>query len=143
MLLCTAILAATGALAVFVSSRQAPRPMRRHPVEIDSPYANTRSNVRYVGDAACTRCHKDIAKTYSQHPMGRSLSPIAAAATPGGDEAAGRLLFEAQGLEYSIERRDGRVYHQETRRDASGRIVARNEAEVRYVLRPAAKASAT
>jgi predicted CXXCH cytochrome family protein len=37
-------------------------------------------------------------------------------------------------LEYSIERRDGRVLHQETRRDASGRIIARNEAEVQFVL---------
>ncbi|MGC8640318.1 MAG: tetratricopeptide repeat protein [Isosphaeraceae bacterium] len=103
-------------------------------MEIDSPYANTRPGVRYVGDAACARCHKDITLTYSQHPMGRSLSPIAAAESPGGDEAGGHPLFQAQGLEYSIERRDGKVLHQETRRDASGHIVARNEAEVRYVL---------
>ena len=103
-------------------------------VEIASPYANTRSAVRYVGDSACTRCHGKIAETYRRHPMGRSLSPIAAATTTGGDEAAGRPLFEAHGLEYSIERRDGRVLHQETRRDASGRIIARNEAEVQFVL---------
>ena len=51
-----------------------------------------------------------------------------------GDEASGRPLFEAQGLEYSIENRDGHVIHQETRRDASGRIIARNEAEVQFVL---------
>ena len=67
--------------------------------------------------------------------MGRSLAPVAAAAIPDLDEAAdGRTLFEADGLEYSVERRDGRVFHRETRRDASGRIVARNEAEVRYIL---------
>ena len=52
----------------------------------------------------------------------------------GGDEADGRALFEAQGLEYSIEHRDGRVFHQETRRDSSGRVIARNEAEVQFVL---------
>ena len=48
--------------------------------------------------------------------------------------ADGRPLFESQGLEYSIEKRDGRVWHQETRRDASGKIVARSEAEVQFVL---------
>jgi hypothetical protein len=44
------------------------------------------------------------------------------------------LEFSLADLEYSIERRDGRVLHQETRRDASGRIIARNEAEVQFVL---------
>ena len=77
---------------------------------------------------------RKIAETYGRHPMGRSLSPIALAVTTGGDEKAGRPLFEAQGLEYSIERRDGRVWHQETRRDSSGQIIARNEAEVQFVL---------
>ena len=61
----------------------------------------------------------EIAETFRQHPMGRSLSPIAAAPM-GFDEAGGRSLFEARGLQYSIENRDGRVIHQETRRDALG-----------------------
>ncbi len=33
-----------------------------------------------------------------------------------------------------IELRDGHVFHQETRRDASGRIVTRSEAEVQFVV---------
>src|SRR4051812_45527177 len=37
-----------------------------------SPYANVRPGVRYVGDAACARCHEEIAETYRTHPMGRS-----------------------------------------------------------------------
>jgi hypothetical protein len=78
-------------------------------VEIASPYVNTRLAVRYMGDSACAQCHGKIAETYRLHPMGRSLSPVATATTTGGDEAAGRPLFEAHGLEYSIERRDGRV----------------------------------
>jgi Tfp pilus assembly protein PilF len=119
------------------SSRSASR-RRVHPLIADSLFANTRPGVRYVGDAACVRCHEEITQTYRQHPMGRSLAPIDAAnttATPiGGDEADGRVLFQADGLDYSIERRDGRLYHRETRRDDSGRVVARNEAMVRYVL---------
>ena len=31
---------------------------------------------RYVGDAACVRCHREIAEAYRSHPMGRSLAPI-------------------------------------------------------------------
>jgi Flp pilus assembly protein TadD len=133
-LLLAAIMAMAGSTALLVSWRKAPRREHKRLAETESPYANTRSNVRYVGDSACARCHAKITETYRRHPMGRSLSPIAEAVTTGGDEAAGRSLFEAQGLEYSIERRDGRVFHQETRRDSSGRIIARNEAEVRYVL---------
>jgi tetratricopeptide (TPR) repeat protein len=66
--------------------------------------------------------------------MGRSLAPIGAIPAAEGDEAPGRTLFEVHGLEYAITRREGRVFHQETRRDSSGRILARNEAEVKFVL---------
>jgi Flp pilus assembly protein TadD len=105
-----------------------------HPLDTTSPYANIRPGVGYVGDAACIRCHAEIAESYRQHPMGRSLASIDAATVTLGDEADGRVLFEADGLEYAIERRDGHVFHQETRRDRSGRVIARNEAEVRFVL---------
>ena len=50
----------------------------------------------------------------------------------GGDRAA--TTFEAQGLRYAVERHDGRLIHSEERRDAQGRVVARVEAEIRYVL---------
>jgi Flp pilus assembly protein TadD len=134
ILLFAAILAVVGFMAVLVSRQTRPRPAPKRLLETASPYANTRSGVRYVGDSACASCHGKIVETYRRHPMGRSLSPIAEAAKTGGDEAAGRPLFEAQGLEYSIARREGRVFHQETRRDASGRIIARNEAEVQFVV---------
>src|SRR5262245_30046449 len=99
-----------------------------------SPYLNTRRGVTYVGDSACTRCHGQIADTYHMHPMGRSLSPVSAATSPEVEFETGRPLFEAQGLEYSIEARDGHVIHKETRRDTAGRIVAQNQAEVQFVF---------
>jgi hypothetical protein len=102
--------------------------------EAGSPYKNTRPGVKYVGDEACLPCHGEIATAYRRHPMGRSLSPIESAQPAGGDERGGRPLFEARGLEYAIDRRDGRVIHKETRRDASGRAVGRNQGEVRYVV---------
>jgi hypothetical protein len=82
-----------------------------------------------VGDAACAKCHAEIAAAYRSHPMGRSMAyPSAAALLADGD------LFEADGLTYSAERRDGRVFHQESLRDPKGNTIAREEAEVRYVL---------
>jgi tetratricopeptide (TPR) repeat protein len=134
ILLFAALLAVAGSATAFISWRR-DGGINRHPlVEPASAYANTRLAVRYVGDSACTNCHGKIVETFREHPMGRSLSPIATATNTGGDEASGRPLFVSHGLEYSIERRDGRVLHQETRRDPSGRIVARNEVEVQFVL---------
>ena len=134
ILLFAALLAVAGSGAALVLWWRAPGMDHQHLVEIASPYANTRSQVRYVGDSACTECHGKIAETYRRHPMGRSLSPIAAAARAGNVQGDDRPLFEAQGLEYSIEHRDGRVMHQETRRDSAGRVIARNEAEVKFVV---------
>src|SRR5713101_2102362 len=44
-----------------------------------TPFLNVRPEVKYVGDETCAGCHEGHAKTYRQHPMGRSLEPIAAA----------------------------------------------------------------
>ncbi len=66
--------------------------------------------------------------------MGRSLATVVAEHKTGVGDQASRVLFEAQGFEYSIEQRDGKVLHQETRRDASSHIVARNEEEVRFAI---------
>src|SRR5262249_22277683 len=66
---------------------------------------------------------------------GRPRARVVAAETPGVTEAPeGPPLWGGGGLESSIERRAGRFFHRETRRDASGRVVARNEAEVKFVL---------
>jgi Flp pilus assembly protein TadD len=134
-LIAAVVVSGSAAAVAWWQSPRSSRPRRAvHPLDATSPYANTRPGVGYVGDAACIRCHAEIAETYRQHPMGRSLSSIDAAKATIGDEVDGRVLFEADGLEYAIERRDGHVFHQETRRDASGRVIARNEAEVRFAL---------
>ena len=133
LLLAAVLTAILGPRAALVKPRTS-RTISARRWDASSPYKNTLPGVKYVGDKACTHCHAEIAETYRQHPMGRSLSPIATATVTGGDERNGRPLFEDQGLEYSIERRDGRVIHKETRRNSSGRIIARNEGEVQYVL---------
>ncbi|MGC8639970.1 MAG: hypothetical protein ACP5XB_08860 [Isosphaeraceae bacterium] len=95
----------------------------------DSPYLNTKPGVAYVGDEVCARCHAEIAEHYRGSPMGRSLTE-----PPGPEPKAEGVVFKAGDLAYSIVRRDGRVYHRETRQDAQGRTLASTEGYVRYVL---------
>ncbi len=98
-----------------------------------SPWKNAGPDVAYVGDAACARCHADIAVTFRHHPMGRSLAPIASV-TVGGDRPDGSTTFEAGSSRFTIDRRDGREFHRETRYDKTGRVLAQVEAEVKYAL---------
>jgi hypothetical protein len=98
-------------------------------VAVASPKPNLGSGNAYVGDAACSRCHPDIAETFARHPMGRSMAD-AAEVMP---EVEG-IVFEVGNLVYSIERRDGRVFHREAKRDEAGRTITATEAEVRYAL---------
>ena len=62
--------------------------------------------------------------------MGRSLDRAVLASIP--DTAS--PSFEAQGLEYAVERRGDRVFHKEIKRDSSRRVVSQVEAEARYVI---------
>jgi Tfp pilus assembly protein PilF len=133
IVLLAAILALVTSWMVFVSRRSV-KTESAHRIDPVSPYLNTRTNVAYLGDAACVGCHAKSAETYRRHPMGRSLAPIGDASMTKDDEGAGRTVFENQGLQYSIEHRTGHVFHQETRRDASGRVVTRNEAEVQFAV---------
>src|ERR1700720_2764393 len=53
------------------AGRGAPRPPDPREV-FPTPFRNVKPGVAYVGDAACAGCHRDIAKRYHAHPMGRS-----------------------------------------------------------------------
>ena len=130
----SALILAAAAVGVGVwALRRGPEPPSESSVA-EYPFANTRPGVRFVGDAACVRCHEGIAASFAKHPMGRSLIPIDAApeAIRGGPES--RVLFEAPGLRYSDVRRDGRTFHRESHLDEQGHVVGAIEDEVRYVV---------
>ncbi len=95
---------------------------------------NARAGVRFVGDAACIRCHEGIAKSYRLHPMGRSILPIEEAPSQVHGEATERTLFSDQGFDYSLQKCDGRTMHRETKRNRAGKVIGQVEGEVRYVL---------
>ena len=90
---------------------------------VATPFRNVRPEVHYVGDAACADCHPAITASYRQHPMGRSLAPIGAAASIERYDAAARNPFETQGFQYRVERSDERIIHKES----IGAIEARAE----------------
>jgi Flp pilus assembly protein TadD len=108
--------------------------IRPRDVSADSPYQNTRPGVRYVGEAVCARCHGEIAAAYRGHPMGRSLGPVGSAQEEPPIGTAAGLPFESQGVRYTIERRDGRIFHKASRQGPDGGAFAAVEAEVRYAL---------
>jgi hypothetical protein len=103
-------------------------------VSYDGPFQNVRPDIRYVGDAACADCHHDIVQTYRQHPMGRSLTPIAdfVARQHYGKEA--NNPFQAFGLRFLVDRRGDEVFHEVAKLNAKGETVCRVKLKADYVI---------
>ena len=101
-----------------------PRHARSWP---QSPWLNTRPEVKYVGDAACARCHPEIAETFGRHPMGRSLAPIASVPAAGSAQPTGTTTFVVAPSMFTIERRGGREIHRETFLDGT-KVLAKSRA---------------
>src|SRR5258708_7939932 len=77
-----------------------------------SAYLNTRSDVAYVGDARCAKCHREISETYAAHPMGQSLRKMEARDADG-FERDGPASFAAEGLTYMASFDGGQMVHAE------------------------------
>jgi hypothetical protein len=105
-------------LRAIVAPRQFPstKSVRVRDVYAGSPFKNARPGVGYVGDAACARCHREIALAYRSHPMGRSLAPVAGPTDRPAIQVGSGPPIEEKGVRYTIEDRDGRVFHKATRR---------------------------
>jgi Flp pilus assembly protein TadD len=105
-----------------------------------TPYRNVRPEVRYVGDPACAECHASQAESYRQHPMGRSLAPVAAAIPCERYEPAAFNPFTVSALHYSVQRHDDRVFHREGVDAPDGTVLADIEAEVQFTIGSGARA---
>jgi predicted CXXCH cytochrome family protein len=140
-LLCLLVgLAAAGGLFWWwrETSPSPPEPLSRPQLPdprltFSTPYRNTRPDVKYVGDDACTKCHDKIAGTYHQHPMGRSMA-LANQDSVELNGSAWHNPFEADGLVYRIERRGGAVFHVEEKTAPDGKALYRHEVEVQYAI---------
>jgi hypothetical protein len=108
-------------------------PSRDPRLDYAGPFQNIHPDVGYVGDARCAECHEDQAQTYHQHPMARSLLPIAAAPELPSD-AAHHNPFEAWGRRYWVERRGGRVWHGQEPTGGAGDPEVQLRSEVQYAI---------
>src|SRR5262245_42631004 len=132
-LLAFALCAAVGVVALWICWPRASVPNDPR-LTFVSPYRNVRPDVKYVGSESCAQCHAQHAKTYREHPMGKSLAPVnSATAIERYDEAA-KNPFDALGFRYEVKRRGERVIHREAVADAQGRLVCESEAEVHFAV---------
>jgi Flp pilus assembly protein TadD len=125
-----------GALAGWHWRRGGP-PAEAEPdprVTYPTPYRNVRPEVAYVGDEACAPCHAEVSRTYHEHPMGRSMAVVSAAAGPERSGAEAHSPFTMSGQTFRVERRDGQVFHEEEVTGAGGRVLATLEAEARFAI---------
>lgn len=117
----------TGSTAPVVTTED---PRKTYP----TPFKNVHPEVKYVGDAACARCHPTIAEKYRRHPMGQSLFPMSAAVATERFDAGAQNPFEVAGFRYRVERRAERVVHHETALDGQGHAALETEAEIAFAV---------
>jgi hypothetical protein len=97
-------------------------------------YQNIAPDVRYVGDAACTSCHKQIAKAHHEHPHAASLLSVSEATAIERFDAAAHNPFEALGFRCFVDRQERGMIHRLTRVNERGAVVAELAVDVRYEL---------
>ncbi len=98
------------------------------------PFHNVRPGVKYVGDATCAECHAEIARTYSQHPMGRSTVPIAQFSGRLPLDPAHHNPFEAFSIQFRVDVQGNRVSHHQARLTPEGKPIYEFAHEVNTVV---------
>ncbi len=100
----------------------------------DGPFLNVRPDVKYVGDTACTPCHDDRCQQFHQHPMGRSIVPVADWLAARGNRPEPHNPFDALNTHFEVVRQGGRVQHGQVHRGKDGKLLASGSTEVQYVI---------
>jgi tetratricopeptide (TPR) repeat protein len=103
-------------------------------VKYNGPFGNIHPDVHYVGDEQCNACHEDKARTYRQHPMGRSLVPIAEHASGQPYDKKHNNPFRALGSRFRVEREGNRIRHLRALLDAEGEPILEYGPEVNFAL---------
>ncbi len=96
-------------------------------------YLNTRLGAEYVGDEACRKCHSSVYETFKQTGMGRSVS-IPSAEDLRELAKPVRIINQKLNRTYSMYSRDGKIIHEESEKDAKGRIVFSDTHEISYTV---------
>ena len=96
-------------------------------------YLNTQPGVQYVGDQVCGSCHSLEYQSFKQTAMGQSAS----VPSPADVQSLSRpVTFSNSTLHrsYAVYSQNGKMYHEESERDAGGRLVYSEKREVAYAV---------
>jgi hypothetical protein len=96
-------------------------------------YLNAQPGVEYVGDEACRSCHPSEYSSFKQTGMGRSVSVPSPSDLR---DLAQPVTIRSKELNrtYSVFARDGKMFHQESERDAKGNLVYSDTREIAYAV---------
>jgi formate-dependent nitrite reductase cytochrome c552 subunit len=96
-------------------------------------YVNARPGVEYVGDEVCRDCHPSEYERFKQTGMGRSAS------IPTPDELRDlakpvTIIRKKLNRSYSVYAHDGKMFHEESERDATGQVVFTETHEIAFTI---------
>lgn len=112
-----------------------PRPAAADPrLSYAGPYLNVHPGVKYVGSDVCGNCHVEIAEVFADHPMGKSLLPIAAVAARLPHDTKSHNPFRAKDSLFSVVRDAGKVKHRQARLDAGGEAIFTHDTEAHFAI---------
>src|SRR5579884_716822 len=100
----------------------------------EGPYRNIHPDIRYVGDGSCLSCHPNETASFREHPMGRSLLPIAQVAPQQVYDKEHNNPFQALGAQFLVERHGEKIWHRQKRQDAAGNPLVDYALEVQYAI---------
>jgi predicted CXXCH cytochrome family protein len=103
------------------------------------PYRNVHPDVRYVGDASCVDCHKDITRSFAAHPMGHSLVPVASHVDKQRYTLQTNNPFTAFGRRFEVRPAGQHLWHRQEVPGEVDRPAIDLAAEVKWVIGSGAK----
>jgi hypothetical protein len=86
-------------------------------LSFQSPFLNTKPEVRYVGDAKCAECHDSITQKFGKHPMHQTLAEASSNSMPGCFRPEALKPFQFDGLTYTVEQRGDKIIHRQSLRE--------------------------
>src|SRR5436190_14434196 len=132
------VLVLVGAGVVWALSNREPKPEPETvappsfpltPVS-SSPHLNTGPDARYIGSAACRKCHPERHDSFRRSGMGRSMAEVDLAREP----ADATYEHGKSKRRYEVARKDGQMWHRELLASAASPDVVLAEYPVKYVI---------
>jgi Tfp pilus assembly protein PilF len=126
--------AALAAVTVWYVRRPGPPSLPQDPFPLPalskSPYLNTGPDARYVGMAACKECHAGNHESYLHTAHSRALSE----ADPNREPPDASFEHKPSGRSYRVHRKDGQFRHEEVLRAPDGKVLAKLDLPIRYLI---------